>query len=917
VPPNVFLGLAKEAEPMEIRGAVVAAAFVTKKIGQSSAVAGATNIITVTLQTNVPLTASSPQTTVTIKSLAGALGPGVNNTVSGVVTMPLTQPNGVSFTGVWKTDEKALVLKVSNQDTEPGQDYVIKFSVVNPRASQSSPTIMIEASGIVIQPVAMSPDAGDVAPLFVNGPELVEVHSWQSDATAWPAHQNTISVRFTPTVDLVPSVGNRLAIVIGGLDGVAGLADGRVVVAANGAPKFSSCMVHATNCSLPDNSQGETHNSEGIWNSGAKTLELSVAQTLTKNVMVEISLLFTNSHVGQDPPTITVAMISNFEDFDIAPVVTIPLPEYKGTDREALLIKPSASFTTKDIGQSTSAPGATNTITATFKPQFTLTGNKNATITISGLKGSATPDKPVKLLNSDATFNSVAAWDSRSGTLVLKVAPGQEVSMGTDTTIIFDIINPKYPQSGPTVIEIAANGDVPISATAMNMGSGENAPLKVVASEFANASIGTSTKAPGAWNTITVTFKPNILLSKTRNSIITIDGLSGSLTENTRSLPFQMESGSAGSAATFMSPTGSFALGFSPQCKSSENGVVFDTEVDESEDPTGSMLFFTAGGCKDRWTMISAYNPTTRCATLNTTAGDWFDGQAKCALLGGITELLVIAGGAAYKSGAFEVESLVGGTGLSGNCTVDEYGVVQSVSIDSAGNGYGPDTNIKCPRACQSVDVCSVSGSALPTQAEAEVGYMLVHDSGALSAAEWRRGSGTLKLVVRDEVSTTANTIISFKIKNSMTAQHKQVVFIMASGATPIGSHEMTGNVMEIASTSSTMTQVCQASSSSCTANFALPANKTLYTVSAEIQCNAKTSNVQITTGASDTVQTVVQSPPSCFDSCNEYSRLLSDVDVTSDVVDGGLVVKASASGVGTDHCGAGHHLKIIFIVSY
>jgi len=791
VPPNVFFGLAKEAEPMEIRGAVVAAAFVTKKIGQSSAVAGAPNTITVTLQTNVPLTLSSPQTTVTIKSLAGALGPDSGIPLPfEVVEKP---SSGGSFTGAWKAAEKALVLTVSGEDTVPGEDYEIEFSITNPRATQSSPTIMIEASGIVIQPVAMtSPDAVAAAPMFVNGPELQEVYSWQTANSAWPAQPNTISVRFTPTVDLVPRVGKRLAIIIGGLDGVAGLLHGRTAASGFDATKFSSCEIHLDTCSQ----SGDSHNKQGMWRSGAKMFELSVAMTLSRDCPVEISLSFTNSHVGQDPPDITVAVTSDFEDFDIAPVVTIPFPEHKGTDREALFIKPSASFITKNIGQSTSAPGATNTISVTFKPQFTLMGAKNAAITLSGLKGSATPDKPIKLLNADATFNSVASWDSRSGTLVLKVAPGQEVSKDEDTTIFFDLINPKYPQSGPAVVEISANGDVPILPAAMVMPSDPLLHiLKVKGSRFTTSTIHSSSKAPGAWNTITVTFQPSILLSKTRNSIITIAGLSGSVTEDTTSkMIFR-------SAATFMSPAGSsFTLGFSPLCKFTENKIVFDVDLDEDEDPTGTMLVFTDGGCKDRWTEIADYDRITRCATLEVKDDEkWSDGSAKCPLLGTIKALHILAGGEGYKNDAFVVESPVCGAGLRGKCAVDEYGVVHSISIDSPGYGYGPDTKIKCPRACSSTNPCS----ALTVQAEAEVGYTIVHDSGALSAAEWHRGGSTLKLAVRDELSTTAATTISFKIKNSMIAQPMQSVFIMASGASPIGSQQMSGDAMEIASTSS------------------------------------------------------------------------------------------------------------------
>jgi hypothetical protein len=923
LPANIFQAVVKESEPMEVRGQLTAARFTKMKIGQSVTGAGQTNEITVTLQTNVPLTASSPSTTVTIKSLTGAVATD-GNAPDGFQVTPETGASG-TFTGVWVAAESALKLTVSSADTTPGKDYVIKFSVVNPRQAQSSPALVVEASGIVIQPSSMvraphdTDGNADHAPMYVKGPELINRQVFQDLSQPYPGQQNGITVRFTPTVDLIPSVGKRLSIIISGLEGVSGVSDGRVAIEGTDAGNFSSCTVHESNCSLVNNTQHETHNSEGFWNSGSKVLDLRVANTLTKDKQVEIQFKFTNALVGQDPPEIMIGMTSNYENFDIPPAVAHPPASMKGTNQEALLIYRSVEFTVKKIGQARSTPGATNTITVTFKPQFALTGQKNSTITISGLKGSVTPDKPIKLLDADEKFNSVASWDSRAGELVLAVAPGQVIPSATDTEVKFDLVNPKYPQNGPVVIEISADGDVPIAAAAMEKGTGDNAPLKVVAAEFSSAAIGDTSKAPNAFNTITVTFQPNVLLSKGRNSIITIDGLSGSATEDTYFLPITMVSGSA---ATFISPAGSFSLGFSPECKLSNNGIVFNVDLDPlgSEDPTGSILYFTAGGCKDRWTMISAYNQTTRCATLNATAGNWFDGQAQCTSLGNIQNLSVVAGGEAYKTGAFEVDSPEGGTGLSGNCTVDEFGVVQSISIHTPGYGYGPGTRIKCPRACQSADVCSASGASPIMYADAEVGFDLVHDSGAMSTAEWRRGSGTLKLAVRNELSTNTDTVVSFRIRNSLVPQPAQTVFIKASGMTPIGSARMTGDVMHIAATSTTVTKVCQQNSGECTAQFSsLPSGKTLFTLSAEIQCNGKASSVEVTTGATyQTKQTtLVQPPATCFDACSEYHRLFTNVDVTGDVASNTLKVKTTANGVATDHCGAGENLKVLFILNY
>jgi hypothetical protein len=376
-----------------------------------------------------------------------------------------------------------------------------------------------------------------------------------------------------------------------------------------------------------------------------------------------------------------------------------------------------------------------------------------------------------------------------------------------------------------------------------------------------------------------------------------------------------------------VSPAGpySFSLSFSAQCKLSENKIIVKLDVDHplrSEDPTGSILYFTAGGCKDRWTRISAYDKTTQCASLGTLDGDstkWSDNENKCTTLGKVEELTVVeANKTGFLSGEhlFEVASPEGGTGLAGKCTVDESGVVRSVSITTSGSGYGPDTRIKCKRACASeTQPCS------PTHAEAQIGVRLSAENGSMSVsrAEWRQASGTLKLAVRDELSVSAVTKISFKIRNSMQPQPAQAAFIKASGMTPIGSHRMTGDVMRIDGTSTTVTKVCTANTGLCTAGFTgLPTGRALYTLSAEIQCNAKATNVVVKVAGSSVVDPSVDQPPAtCSDKCNEYHRLFSNVDVTSKVTTAALTVETTASGVSTDHCGAGENLKVVFILSY
>jgi hypothetical protein len=262
-----------------------------------------------------------------------------------------------------------------------------------------------------------------------------------------------------------------------------------------------------------------------------------------------------------------------------------------------------------------------------------------------------------------------------------------------------------------------------------------------------------------------------------------------------------------------------------------------------------------------------------------------------------------------------DVESEDGGSGLVGKCHVDEFGTVQSVEVTAGGQGYGPNTRIKCTREAEASAEAST----------AELDFDIVRDSGVLaSAAQWRRSTGTLKLAVCYEL--TGLVKFSFTIRNSMSSQEKKPAFIMASGATPIGSALLTGDVMEISGTSITVTKVCAvgsgAGSKKCVSSFTnLPTETGAarpYTLSAEIQCNGGVEGLTVKVGGdSGLLIEEEQPPPTCVDSCNDYHRLFSDVDLSSKVANSELSVQYEYTTAHTDHCGAGDVVKVIFILNY
>lgn len=352
---------------------------------------------------------------ITVSGLAGAIIP------DGALAITVVQSGGGpsdgssdTFLAAWHVASNSLVLEVSVRDTVPGAKYQVKFNVTNPKAAQGSPMVYIESSGIVIQPMmveaskqrldalddqgAAAPSVpGSAAPLYIFGPKLIKRMVSQSANTAWPGRANTLSVALECTVGLTPRAGERISIVVSGLEGVVA-ATGAVDITGASAASFTSDAILA----------GASPGSKGVWDQDAKTLTLHLKAEINPFTAVAFDFAFTNALQGQDPPAVFVEVTTNFEAFEIAPSLLAPLTAIKRTDREALLIKRSAAFTTKSIGQSSTAPSGANTITLTIKPQFDLTGDKNATVTISGLVGSMTPDATIKLLDGTALFNSSA-----------------------------------------------------------------------------------------------------------------------------------------------------------------------------------------------------------------------------------------------------------------------------------------------------------------------------------------------------------------------------------------------------------------------------------------------------------------------------------------------------------------------------
>ena len=309
----------------------------------------------------------------------------------------------------------------------------------------------------------------------------------------------------------------------------------------------------------------------------------------------------------------------------------------------------------------------------------------------------------------------------------------------------------------------------------MVLGAGNSVPLKVLAATFSQASIGQSSKAPFADNTITVTVQPSVILSRGRRSTLTIHGLTGSDTESTRAMPIAI---SDGSVPPFTSPFSDLKLSFGPGCELANDKVLILDTSDTNY--TGTELYSTQGTCKGNKTVITSYNVSTRCATLQ---------SSLCSGMGAVQSVQVIDGGSGYKSGPISIAPGTAGSGLSGNCTVDDMGSVISITLVDGGNGYPDGAEIFCPSVCDTAS-CGVKSSS---GAGAVAKVTVTPDLAAVVAASWDRLTGRLEMRVRGEINTTEPIVMSFVVKNGRTPQASRDVYIMAGGSSPVGSTKMTG----------------------------------------------------------------------------------------------------------------------------
>ena len=214
----------------------------------------------------------------------------------------------------------------------------------------------------------------------------------------------------------------------------------------------------------------------------------------------------------------------------------------KAGDAAALKVHVSG-FGSKLLSQSSSWPGANNTLILRFSVTTRVLHDLNASLTITGLVGSRSEDGRLEVSGAgdgEQPFEASAQWSKRAGKLVFILL--RDLEPGRMYSASFRLLNPYTGQDSPGNIRIryssraqpfygvrftshVASDFALVAETLADVGQGSDAVLKVDEPRFLQRTMLQTSTAPGARNNITLILQTNFELSSKHNSRVTVLGL--------------------------------------------------------------------------------------------------------------------------------------------------------------------------------------------------------------------------------------------------------------------------------------------------------------------------------------------------------------------------------------------------------
>ena len=500
------------------RAPMLVADFLVKKMGQSHASQSVLNTMSVTIATRVKMPVGSNISISGFAQGAYSLPPdlvlrGMSSTgmqaanSSGAPTTtpapqaPMTTP-APWFSGRWNQAESYLIVTL-DQDLLPRMLYTFSFEVLNPDSPYQSPPLFIEASGISISRTQMEKDPGNSAPGTVAG----FVSTFISQSSACAGCSNSISIQFSINVDLPP--GHIFRIV-----------------------NISKAVPHGSMSSVPLNTDVSAFHKNATWTEQNHVLSVTSIETLMAFTLYQLNVTVINPPAGQPSPIVKAEISGEIQ------VASTQMSKAQGLQAPLVIL---SLFPVAQLSQSTTAPGASNTLTLSLMSRDTLFGTQGIKVSVTGLLGAVNGGFACDLGTSclqvtniptagNCIYKPLAQWTKETGEVVLSVVG--EVTGNVTCVLQFNVTNSMSAQFSPDMSLQASQ--IVLIPRQIDRGSDNSAPLLIAG--FLKASVNQSNPFMGSRNRLFFSFLTTVSLLPSEGARVRLSGLTGSLTANTTDL---------------------------------------------------------------------------------------------------------------------------------------------------------------------------------------------------------------------------------------------------------------------------------------------------------------------------------------------------------------------------------------------
>jgi hypothetical protein len=532
---GTILGVADGAKPLK----VVVPSFKGSQMVQSNPIIGLSNIITVSLRSNVNL-AHSDQSAIRISGFKNVISPRL-------VTLLLTgstEDGSVVFGSTGILEDEILHLTVMPGQTMIAEStYIFAFEVRNPAQPQLAPAISIEATGTALFELQQIPGTHMSLLGVLNGsdPLLAIIPQFLvrdiSQSQPFSSYTNSYTCLLTTNINLAFSERKYLHHTYPGrsIITIFGLTDS---IGSNSIAIGTTSEGNGADNLFSDSGDSS---STAKYANGTVTLYLHVNQTMEAHVPYILSFQLINPDYEQSTASKVLISAAGSANISIVPMVTPSRVLYGISNGTDPLVMVRTLFKIYDIGQSTPLATLINTITVSLVASLHLGASDGALIRITGISNAITPSSSVQLFGGNGTslFSDEAGASGRllhvNQTFFLRLAADQIMLKDQLYVFSFNVTNPRLNQAQGEVQVSASctqgsNASIPAqrmrvqNITILGVVDGSN-PLLVVIPSFKRSVIAQSDPLVERHNIITLTLISNVNLYAKDNSVIVISNL--------------------------------------------------------------------------------------------------------------------------------------------------------------------------------------------------------------------------------------------------------------------------------------------------------------------------------------------------------------------------------------------------------